>query len=61
MKFTPLVIPDFILVEPNVFGEERCIRWDDMKFGITCPIETMPAVLAKDAVGKCLIEAGIFA
>ena len=40
---------------------ERCIRWDDPEIGITWPIETTPAVSAKDAVGNSLVDAEVFA
>jgi len=40
---------------------ERCIRWDDMTVGIQWPIVDTPVVSTKDAIGKSLLEAEVFA
>jgi dTDP-4-dehydrorhamnose 3,5-epimerase len=40
---------------------ERCIRWDDPTIGINWPITGEPALSAKDAQGKKMIEAEVFA
>lgn len=40
---------------------ERCIRWDDPALGITWPILSSPSLSGKDAQGKRLAEAEVFA
>jgi dTDP-4-dehydrorhamnose 3,5-epimerase len=40
---------------------ERSIVWNDPQIGIQWPIEGEPLVAAKDAAGKCLAEAEVFA
>ncbi len=40
---------------------ERCIRWDDPALAIDWRLEVAPAISAKDAQGKLLAEAELFA
>ena len=40
---------------------ERCIRWDDEMLAIQWPTSIQPTLSAKDAQGKALIEAEVFA
>lgn len=40
---------------------ERCIRWDDPALGIDWKLRTTPMLSAKDAQGKVLAEAELFA
>lgn len=40
---------------------ERCIRWNDQELAISWQIEAEPLVSAKDAQGKSLVEAELFA
>ncbi len=40
---------------------ERCIRWDDPALGIDWKLQAVPIVSAKDAQGKLLEEAELFA
>lgn len=40
---------------------ERCIRWNDQELAISWQIQAEPLVSAKDAQGKCLAEADLFA
>jgi len=40
---------------------ERCIRWDDPTLHIDWKLKTTPVVAAKDALGKSLAEAELFA
>ena len=40
---------------------ERCIRWDDSALGIDWKLQATPMVSAKDAQGKTLAEAELFA
>ena len=40
---------------------ERCIRWNDPAIGIDWPIDTPPLLSAKDANGKLLADAEVFA
>lgn len=40
---------------------ERCIRWDDPALGIDWELETAPVLSGKDAQGKLLAEAELFA
>ncbi len=40
---------------------ERCVRWDDETLAIQWPAGIQPALSAKDAQGKALIEAEVFA
>jgi dTDP-4-dehydrorhamnose 3,5-epimerase len=40
---------------------ERCIRWDDPALGIDWGLEAAPSLSAKDAQGKLLAEAELFA
>jgi dTDP-4-dehydrorhamnose 3,5-epimerase len=40
---------------------ERCVRWDDPALGIDWPFEGVPQVSAKDAQGKALVDAEVFA
>ncbi|CAM2187790.1 dTDP-4-dehydrorhamnose 3,5-epimerase [Burkholderia latens] len=40
---------------------ERCIAWDDPEIGIQWPIEGQPVLAAKDAAGKYLSEADVYA
>lgn len=40
---------------------ERCIRWDDPALGINWQLQEAPALSAKDAQGKLLAEAELFA
>ncbi len=42
-------------------AHERCIRWDDPAIGIRWPIAAPPILAAKDAAGKPLAEAEVFA
>ncbi|MDF1483292.1 dTDP-4-dehydrorhamnose 3,5-epimerase [Extensimonas sp. H3M7-6] len=42
-------------------AHERCIRWDDPAIGIRWPIAAPPLLAAKDAAGKLLAEAEVFA
>lgn len=42
-------------------AHERCIRWDDPAIGIRWPIAAPPILAAKDAAGKLLAEAEVFA
>lgn len=42
-------------------AHERCIRWDDPALGIRWPIAAPPILAAKDAAGKLLAEAEVFA
>lgn len=42
-------------------AHERCIRWDDPAIGIHWPIAAPPILAAKDAAGKLLAEAEVFA
>jgi dTDP-4-dehydrorhamnose 3,5-epimerase len=40
---------------------ERCIRWDDQKLAIDWKLQVAPMVSGKDAQGKTLAEAELFA
>lgn len=40
---------------------ERCIRWDDLVFGIDWQLDAAPLVSSKDAQGKLLADAEVFA
>jgi len=40
---------------------ERCIVWNDAEIGIEWPIDGEPVLAAKDAAGKCLSEAEVYA
>ncbi|MEW5902939.1 MAG: dTDP-4-dehydrorhamnose 3,5-epimerase [Pseudomonadota bacterium] len=40
---------------------ERCIRWNDPALGIEWPLSTPPLLSAKDAQGKLLAEAELYA
>lgn len=40
---------------------ERCVRWDDPALGIDWKLRTAPTLSAKDAQGKVLAEAELFA
>ncbi|MET1530546.1 dTDP-4-dehydrorhamnose 3,5-epimerase [Burkholderia sola] len=40
---------------------ERCIAWNDAEIGIEWPIDGEPLLAAKDAAGKCLSEAEVYA
>ncbi len=40
---------------------ERCIRWNDPALGIDWPLSTPPLLSAKDAQGKLLAEAELYA
>lgn len=40
---------------------ERCIRWNDSTLGITWPIQGAPTLSGKDAQGKPLEQAEVFA
>ncbi|RQV18479.1 dTDP-4-dehydrorhamnose 3,5-epimerase [Burkholderia cenocepacia] len=40
---------------------ERCIVWNDAEIGIKWPIDGEPLLAAKDAAGKCLSEAEVYA
>ncbi|MDF0606830.1 dTDP-4-dehydrorhamnose 3,5-epimerase [Neisseriaceae bacterium TC5R-5] len=40
---------------------ERCIAWNDRTLNIQWPISVLPTLSAKDAQGKLLIEAEVFA
>lgn len=40
---------------------ERCVAWDDAELGIQWPSQMQPLLSAKDAVGKKLIDAEVFA
>jgi dTDP-4-dehydrorhamnose 3,5-epimerase len=40
---------------------ERCLLWDDPQIGIEWPLEGAPKLAAKDAAGKRLDEAEVFA
>ncbi|RQR98507.1 dTDP-4-dehydrorhamnose 3,5-epimerase [Burkholderia sp. Bp8994] len=40
---------------------ERCIVWNDAEIGIEWPIDGEPLLAAKDAAGKCLSEAEVYA
>lgn len=42
-------------------AHERCIRWDDPAMDIRWPISAPPILAAKDAAGKLLAEAEVFA
>jgi dTDP-4-dehydrorhamnose 3,5-epimerase len=42
-------------------AHERSIRWDDPAIGIRWPIAAPPILAAKDAAGKLLAEADVFA
>jgi dTDP-4-dehydrorhamnose 3,5-epimerase len=42
-------------------AHERCIRWDDPAIGTHWPIAAPPILAAKDAAGKLLAEAEVFA
>lgn len=42
-------------------AHERCIRWDDPAIGIHWPIAAPPILAAKDAAGKLLGDAEVFA
>ncbi len=46
------------LYEP---ADEHCIRWDDPAIGIVWPLDMAPLVSAKDAAGKLLADAQVFA
>lgn len=40
---------------------ERCIRWDDPSLAIDWKLQAAPSLSAKDAAGKTLVEAELFA
>ncbi|AOI64892.1 dTDP-4-dehydrorhamnose 3,5-epimerase [Burkholderia territorii] len=40
---------------------ERCIAWNDREIGIEWPFEGQPVLAAKDAAGKSLSEAEVYA
>ncbi|MBU4609197.1 dTDP-4-dehydrorhamnose 3,5-epimerase [Achromobacter sp. GG226] len=42
-------------------AHERCIRWDDPALKIDWPAGVQPVVSAKDAQGRLLVEAEVFA
>jgi len=42
-------------------AHERCIRWDDPALKIDWPAGVQPIVSAKDAQGRLLVEADVFA
>ena len=42
-------------------ADEHCIRWDDPAIGIAWPLDGAPLVSGKDAAGKLLADAEVFA
>lgn len=46
---------------PYAPASEHCIRWDDAAIGIDWPLDGDPFVSAKDAAGKALADAEMFA
>jgi dTDP-4-dehydrorhamnose 3,5-epimerase-like enzyme len=58
---TPLAIPDVVLIESKVLGDERCILCNDDTLRIQWPTGIQPVLSAKDAQGKAFTEAEVFA
>jgi dTDP-4-dehydrorhamnose 3,5-epimerase-like enzyme len=68
MKATPLAIPDVILLEPKVFGDDRGFFFESFNqaefeaaIGRQWPLDGAPALSAKDQQGKPLAAAEHFA
>jgi dTDP-4-dehydrorhamnose 3,5-epimerase len=40
---------------------ERCLRWNDADVGVAWPLDGEPLLAAKDAAGKRLVEAEVYA
>ena len=54
---------DFLYKTTDYYNpqHERCIAWNDPAIGIEWPFDWQPLVSAKDAVGKTLHDAEVFA
>lgn len=54
---------EFLYKTTNYYApqHERCVRWDDEMLAIQWPKNIQPTLSAKDAQGKSLIEAEVFA
>ncbi|MDD5383776.1 MAG: dTDP-4-dehydrorhamnose 3,5-epimerase family protein [Gallionella sp.] len=57
----PTTIPDLLIIEPKVFGDDRCIRWGDPALAIDWQLQAAPALSGKDAQGKLFKDAEQFA
>lgn len=63
MKYARLNISGVVLMEPAVFGDERCILWDDPDIGIDWPLVSgePPLLSGKDREGVAFKDAEVFA
>jgi dTDP-4-dehydrorhamnose 3,5-epimerase-like enzyme len=60
MQIHKTELPEVLIIDPKVFGDERSILWNDPAIGIDWPDGITPLLSDKDRAGKLLADAELF-